>query len=180
MNLTTPLSMEKLPKFESCPLTDRQPGEHLCKELGCNRFGQYYCEVCQDPDRGLHRHVTFKTVTVINKNNHMWLEKIEATDKLVRDVNDRFKPKENLIRFLDGRVNERGNRDPKLKNLVADYDRLAPYLSNLKNHYQTVISPQVTNLLAKEMLAELPAFEGFERTFWRAQLPLGFGSGARV
>jgi hypothetical protein len=95
----------------------------------------------------------------------MWLEKIEATDKLVRDVNDRFKPKENLIRFLDGRVVERGNRDPKLKNLVADYDRLAPFLTNLKNHYQTVVSPQVTNLLAKEMLMELPAFAKFENTY---------------
>jgi hypothetical protein len=165
MNLTTALSMKKLPKCDSCPSADRQPGEHLCKDSGCARFGQYYCEVCQDPDRELHRHVTFKTVQVINKNNHMWLEKIESTDKLLRDVNDLFKQKENLIRFLDRTLIERGKRDPQLKNLVADYDLLAPFLSNLKNHYQTVILPQVNNLLAKEMLAELSAFGNFEMTY---------------
>lgn len=99
MEMSTALALDKLPKCQAC--TNNLAGEFYCDDEKCKNTKQYYCETCQDPDLGKHAHANFKTIRIMMKLNNGWSDLIPECVKLQQDVSNLFKPKENLIRFLD-------------------------------------------------------------------------------
>ena len=51
-----------------------------------------------------------------------------------------FRPKEHLIRFLESILLAKGARTGSLRDIVVDFDRLAPFVSSLQDHYKGPIT----------------------------------------
>lgn len=73
--LTTILSIENLPKCETCPADNRLPGEFFCLSAGCINTNKYYCENCQNKEINLHNtHFDTKTVLIIKNIGKKWID----------------------------------------------------------------------------------------------------------
>ena len=139
MSYTTMNMQEQLPSCETCK-NPHKKGEHYCKEAKCPNKFQYYCEDCQDPENNLHRHDTYRTVQIINKQKEAWVKLIQLCEELQIKINGRIIPKDKLIRHLEYLLLKMGPRDSGILNIVKDYDRISPFLTKIKNHYTETVN----------------------------------------
>ena len=96
--LTTILSIESLPKCETCPADNRLPGEHLCLSPRCKNTKKYYCERCQKTSSRLHdTHKDTKTVHIIEDVGKEWTDLYLRTEQLYNVVDAKYKTHEQLI-----------------------------------------------------------------------------------
>lgn len=100
--LSTILSIESLPKCETCPEDNRLPGEYFCLSAGCINKNKYYCEECQNKEINLHNtHYDTRTVRIIKNEGEKWKDTLTKTEEFYNEVAVKYKPHEQLILYYE-------------------------------------------------------------------------------